>query len=393
MFGIEEIGSSNNTIGGTTAAARNVISGDSVFLYAGSNNIVQGNYLGTDPSGLDAVGGFADGLSVASETGDLIGGTAPGAGNVISGSSGQALIISGTSAPGITVQGNRIGTDVTGNQSLGNGKYGIFITSPDNTIGGTAPGAGNLISGDGRLAGIRLDGTAAQNNVVQGNLIGHSPSGTGPLGGGTTASNGDGVEITEGASDNMIGGAAAGAANTIAFNAGAGIRFGDAVSTAATGNSIIGNIISSNGADGVIVSSPSRVSAGATIAANTITANAGNGITLTEISGTVISTNTIAGNTGDGVRIDTGKRELAPDQFALRRWQRAGDRPRQQGERPAAGPDGELGRQLRRQHHDRGDPSGRPQYQLPGPVLRQCGRPGLGTRRGPDPAQRGERRP
>ena len=82
--------------------------------------------------------------------------------------------------PGSTVQGNKIGTDLTGEVALGN-DVGIYINGvPRNLIGGTAPGAGNVISGN--TIGIYLLGSTTTANQIQGNLIGLDAAGKVPLG-------------------------------------------------------------------------------------------------------------------------------------------------------------------------------------------------------------------
>ena len=79
---------SNNTIGGTTAEARNVISGNGVGIYVVSDespatgNVVQGNYIGTDVTGVNDVGN--DLGVIVSATGNTIGGASADARNVIS---------------------------------------------------------------------------------------------------------------------------------------------------------------------------------------------------------------------------------------------------------------------------------------------------------------------
>jgi hypothetical protein len=130
---------------------------------------------------------------------------------------------------GDVLQGNYIGTDATGTMALGNG-VGLRIGSANNTIGGTMPGAGNLISGnlgDGIL--IADNGTG---NTVVGNLVGTDASGSANLG-----NAGNGVDL-ERASGNTIGGTPAGAANVIAYNGGDGVLVDSGSGNAIRGNSI-----------------------------------------------------------------------------------------------------------------------------------------------------------
>jgi hypothetical protein len=110
-----------------------------------------------------------------------IGGATAGAGNLISGNGGGISL--GGSLAGTLIQGNLIGTDVTGTVDLGNLGEGIFITfgSCCHTIGGTTPAARNVISGNG-TEGIR---SQYHTNVIQGNLIGTQIDGSGPLGNGS----------------------------------------------------------------------------------------------------------------------------------------------------------------------------------------------------------------
>ena len=156
-------------------------------------------------------------------------------------------------------QGNFIGTDITGTIALPNGgptappdrRGGIFIWSANQTqIGGTTPGAGNVISGN-LGDGIRL--TFAElsplDNVIQGNFIGTDWTGQQALG---NAGNGIFVE----AFNTTIGGTDAGAGNVIAHNAGTGVvvtpnammPIGGEMNT---GNRILSNSIHSNGALGI----------------------------------------------------------------------------------------------------------------------------------------------
>ena len=128
-----------------------------------TNAIVEGNYIGVDPSGR-LVGNEVGVSSYAS--GLLLGGTTPEAANVIGGSSGPGVALY---APA-TVEGNLIGTDPTGVHPVPNnvGIYAITGGAGGTVIGGNATGAGNLISGNA------VDGVALVSGPVQflHNLIG-----------------------------------------------------------------------------------------------------------------------------------------------------------------------------------------------------------------------------
>jgi titin len=214
-------GTSNNTIGGTVAGTGNLISGnvgDGVYISA-SNNQVQGNLIGTDVSGTHALGN-ANGLTLSAFAfTNTIGGTTAGAGNLISGNTSNGVLISGTSN---LVQGNRIGTDLSGSSAVGNGSNGLAILNGpyntlDNTIGGTAAGAGNVISGN-TGDGVMIGGA---NNLVQGNRIGTDISGTTALGNGSNGIALANVSILS--SGNTVGGTVAGAGNVISGNKGDGL--------------------------------------------------------------------------------------------------------------------------------------------------------------------------
>lgn len=144
------------------------------------NTVIQGNFIGTDPTGLIAM---PNGSGIFAGAPDmLIGGTAHAARNVISGNSGFGIGTGGSTTTNVVIQGNFIGTDLHGTNTLGNADIGIFIgTASGNLIGGVAPGAGNVIAGnDGQGVNITTDG-----NVVQGNFIGTDLTGTLALGNAT----------------------------------------------------------------------------------------------------------------------------------------------------------------------------------------------------------------
>jgi hypothetical protein len=232
------VAGSNNTIGGTVAGAGNVISGN---LYDGINlleetaigNKIQGNLIGTNAAGTAALGNTSAGIRIIDAGNALIGGTVPAARNIIS-ANFRGVTMEGASS-GIVLQGNYIGTDVSGTVDLGNKQEGVVIYScHDNTIGGTVAGARNLISGND-VDGVRIDGAPAFGNLVQGNFIGTKADGVSLLPNALL-----GVEIVS-ASKNTIGGTAAGAGNTVAGNNYAGVLIASGVGNAVLGNSIFSN--------------------------------------------------------------------------------------------------------------------------------------------------------
>ncbi len=265
LHGIDAFGT-NILVGGLTPGARNVISGNNGngVILIGSGSRLQGNYIGTDITGTLRL---SNGIGVLSGNNTLIGGTVSGARNVIAGNFFTNLTIgSDRSGSGVTVQGNYIGTDVTGTRAIASGgdsATGISVEDSNHLIGGTTPGAGNVISGN--LEGIRLAGAGGpQPNTIQGNLIGLNALGTGPL------PNLTGILIMSAAMKVIVGGTQSGAANKIAFNEGTGILV-----FAGSGHSIRGNSIFSNGflgidlgGDGPTVNDPTDSDVGANLLQN-----------------------------------------------------------------------------------------------------------------------------
>jgi titin len=265
-------------------AARNLISGNGtgLFLYFPTGTTTQGNYIGTDVTGSKAVPNGI-GIQVLYPRSELIGGTVVGAGNVISGNSGDGINVgdTGSSVVRVTIQGNNIGTDATGTKALGNAR-GIEIGHHPTQIGGTVAGARNIISGN-TGAGVDLPDTLE--SFVQGNYIGTDVTGTKALG------NGIGVSVT--GYTHLIGGTAAGDGNLISGNVGAGVVVsgnynvvqGNRIGTEVTGTMALGN-------DTGVSVSGSGNTIGGTIAAarNVISGNKNSGIA---ISG---SNNLVQGN-------------------------------------------------------------------------------------------------
>jgi thiol-disulfide isomerase/thioredoxin len=241
------------TPGGSTVKGLviNRFQGNGIVLQSGGGNLIEGDYLGTNVSGTDALGNNT-GVSIFNSPNNTVGGTVPGSLNIISGNLLDGVRITGPSATGNVVLGNRIGTDVTGTNALGNGRDGVLIfqSGGGNTIGGAAPGARNIISGNGSFGvsangsyGVVLEYETGVSDVVVGNYIGTDITGTHSLG---NASGGVGAAGNVGA---RIGGFGPGEGNVISGNA-IGIDLqgdtndvvaGNDIGTDASGDNALGN--------------------------------------------------------------------------------------------------------------------------------------------------------
>jgi hypothetical protein len=144
------------TIGGSDPALRNLISSntqDGIVLYSAVDSVVLGNYIGTDASGSVALGN-GEGVALLFTNGVAVGGSSPGEGNLVSGNTGAGLTVSFAGSGSLA--GNRVGVNAVGTGALGNG-VGIFLANNTGglVVGGSADGSGNLISGNAS-AGIRM---------------------------------------------------------------------------------------------------------------------------------------------------------------------------------------------------------------------------------------------
>ena len=343
------ISSDSNTIGGTTPATRNIISGnvgDGITLtqsatiagappHAPVMNLIEDDFIGTDASGKNTLGNTSNGITITGGSNNTIGGPATSQSNLISANGAQGIQIFGTSsAPATTnvISGNIIGTDFTSSIALGNFSDGIgIVNASGNMIGGLAAGSsvgnppGNAIAGNGGN-GIFIQGALATGNTVSGNVIGLGARIKGqpnPL-----PNSGSGIQI-DSASGNQLGGTTAGAANVIAGNTGNGIGISDTQGTGVVGNLLQGNFIgvtddllaAGNGAAGVsIQGARSNVIGGSSAAArNVIAGNTGNGVELlNSASGNQVLGNwigytgtAVSGNLSDGVFVsDSGNNTI-----------------------------------------------------------------------------------
>ena len=220
---------SGNVIGGANpwmeagcSGACNLLSGNiesGVMINGGARNVVQGNYIGTDISGTEAMKNGPAGVRIFNSHENQIGGSVSlGEGNLISSNSLGIEINAeneGSVAEGNIIQGNLIGTDLSGVKRLDN-HLGIGLGGSSYTlIGGAEPDLRNVISGN--VGGISMNG-GAHHNTVLGNYIGTDITGLRSL-----KNNYVGIEMIDGALSNQVGGTEAGEANVISGNGDAGV--------------------------------------------------------------------------------------------------------------------------------------------------------------------------
>jgi hypothetical protein len=314
-------GSDFNTIGGTTTAARNVISGNvgyGVEITGSSYNLLDEDYIGTDSTGSHALGNSTDGLLVANSSSYNVIAT-----SVISGNGDEGLELDSGSDHNL-IEGNFIGTDSTGEKPLGNYHSGIHTNeSNDDTIGGTAGAATrNIISGNGTSGtgpvvggdGINLIGSMG--TLIEGNYIGLDAIGNSPL-----PNTIDGVGINGGSEFITVGGTTTMARNVISGNNDDGVDFQDSseynlaegnyIGTNASGTKATASGLGSLGnmMSGVLYQTgASNDTTGGTAAgaANLIDNNSQNGVLLNSTgNGNLVEGDTIDDN-GSGLSYNAG---------------------------------------------------------------------------------------
>ena len=316
-----------NGDGVADVAERNIISGNgggAVEILGDletNENIVAGNFIGTDVTGTVALGnGVGQGINISSggpnkgarnrigTNGDGLADAAER--NIISGNF-QGVLIGGTGAEQNVVAGNYIGTDVTGTVAMSNLQITVTIGggAHHNRVGTNGDGLAddverNIISA-GETNGVSIQDTGTDENVVAGNLIGTDVTGTVAMG-----NQFFGVIIHSGASLNRIGTNADGVAdaaerNVISANGLDGVRVDG------TGNVIAGNLIGTdvtgttalaNAQNGVLVNKEDNTIGGTTTGAgNTIAFNGLDGVFVAFGTGNAILSNSIFSNTNLGI--------------------------------------------------------------------------------------------
>lgn len=262
---------SNINVGGSEVGAGNVlVAGDTPSYYGilfqnTPNSTAQGNFIGTNPAGTEALGdSIFYGVGAIESTNISIGSIASGAGNLVSAVYG--IVASDTSD--VTIQGNKIGINLAGTACISRHQQatGVFLgTHTTNIIvGGSSAAARNIISCQnadidyGRGVGVYLRSDQSD-NLIQGNYIGTNGAGQVQSGFGNE---GDGILLDNSGGwapyNNLIGGTVVGEGNVIAGNGGAGINYNapvvnpqDPDANQPINNAILGNSMHDNGELGI----------------------------------------------------------------------------------------------------------------------------------------------
>jgi len=260
------------------------------------NNRITGNIIGLDAGGTVAMGNLSAGIVFWGGHGNIVGGLAPGEGNIISANHGAGISFYGYDTIGNRVLGNYLGTDITGSRALGNWLAGI---SMEMGTSGTLV-QGNLISGNALygLYGIGVDDLGSDYNVIIGNKIGTDATGTKAI------PNNWGVYVGC-PSYTRIGGAAPGEGNLISGNSGAvevggfvmqdTLILGNRMGTDASGQAFV------SGSGGVALNRATRtIVGGATAAEGNLFSSEGNFALIVGSANNVIQGNRL-GLAADGV--------------------------------------------------------------------------------------------
>lgn len=300
--------------GGSTIRGLSLVgfSGSAIVLQSAGGNAVASNELGVAPSGNTAIPNGV-GITLVGSSFNTIGVGTAGLGNVISGNTGDGMLLEpglGADSTANLIVGNQIGTSPDGQQAIGNGGAGIDIQGAGgNSIGMPGQGFGNILSGNVG-PGINIQGDG-QGNEIQNNLIGVAGDGQTPLG-----NQGDGVRLDD-APATLVGGDDPTESNVIAANRGNGISTaGDTAGLMVVGNSIgtdaSGTLKLGNFLNGVCLGSSSNTIGGtAAGAANVIEFNGsgrvGAGVQLVgSVVGNTILSNSIESNAGLGINLGSG---------------------------------------------------------------------------------------
>ncbi len=305
------VGTPPTVNGGFYTFYSNVIAGNGIhgiFVQNASGTLIQDNYIGTNGAGTAAISNGASGVAISNGVSTIVGGTASGAGNLISGNGDDGILLDGQQN---AVEGNYVGTNAAGTAALPNGSDGVAIVGGSaNSVGdGTAEGR-NVISGNG-ASGVYITGTATTGNQIEGNHIGTNAAGTAALGNVL-----DGVILYNGTHDNTVGGGEIfgidSAGNVISGNKRYGVHvygshsndvYSNYIGTNAAGTAAVANILGGVaivfGDNNQVGKPPVTIDIFVFYYGNVISGNASAAVRVDEANATLIQANHI-GTSGDG---------------------------------------------------------------------------------------------
>lgn len=311
-FGIHLQGCATPIIGGAATGEGNTTSGnawDGIFVDGSTSATIYGNLIGTNSAGSAAVANGGGGLHIVNCTSPLVGGTAAGQGNVMSGNTTDGLWFENTT--NASVQGNFIGTNLTGTAAIGNGGNGIsgYTNSSNHLIGGTTAAARNIISAN-NVDGIHYDGitTACNDLLIKNNYIGTNASGAGAA---ATFGNGQGgIVVTNRCLRLIIGGTTAAERNIISGNGrlwggagnGTGVFIYDCEAVQIIGNYVglaaDGSTAMGNAENGIVLFKSNNATIGGNNATlrNLVSSNGRQGIVMNTDFGLQVTGTIIIGN-------------------------------------------------------------------------------------------------
>jgi parallel beta-helix repeat protein len=310
----------------------NVISGNTgIGVYVSptaTDTSIMGNTIGLDLGGAMTFGNGVDGVFVEGATRTLV------ASNVVSGNGGDGIRVQGQAATSTTITGNLVGLTASGDEAAGNAAVGIRISDvPGIVVGGGSAAERNVVSGNGSHGilitsdltdgaadasvasnyvgtnlsgataianagdGVRVEGTGASAAIVVGNLV--------------SGNDGVGIRVTGGASGSRIAGNVVGldASSSVALgNVGDGVRIEGGAGHFVGGEAADRNIVSGNGASGIVVAETASTLIASNIAGTNDTGardlgNGGDGIAVVGATETIVSGNMASGNSGSGVSV------------------------------------------------------------------------------------------
>ena len=248
--------------------------------------MIEGNFIGATVSGDTALGNGRSGVTIQyGASGDLVGGTVAGSGNVISGNRANGIWF--LAAGGDTVEGNLIGTNAAGNAAVPNAGSGVAIVagSSSNTIGGTSAADRNVISGNAG-SGVNLSDSGTKYNVVENDFIGTDATGSFAVPNGS-----DGVIVQSGASVNAL------SYDVISGNAAEGVLF---TGSGTNYNYVIDSKIGLNAAGTAALIDP-QTGYGNIVGVEIANGASGTSVDFNTISGNVVGVEILGSSTNNGV--------------------------------------------------------------------------------------------